>query len=300
VWHVRHSALFALPAVLSRLPPEHRRTLALDVIPTLANDESMTVRSGVLEALAEVIYTFHDDAERPPDKLLRLFLGVREDDDPHKEEPEDEKAPSSPASSLSWNDFITSVSSGTNDGPEADIYDDPSRPLVCAFNLPAVALTVGRDRWSELRELYHTLSRTSSFKIRRTLAASLGELAKIIGPEQAHNDLMPVWWASVRSDEGDIRLRALESSEAFVDAIGIEDRKDVLFGLEERVWPLLRGWRERESLVKSLPALAAVEGVDERIIWRLLRKGLVDSAATVREMSVSTVCHFIFVGQSRC
>ncbi|KAI0692388.1 armadillo-type protein [Cytidiella melzeri] len=299
VLHVRHSALFALPAILSRLPPQHRRVLALDVILTLAKDESMTVRSGVLEALAEVIYTFHEDGERPPEKLLRLFLGVREDDDPHKTEPEEEKAPSSPTSSLSWSDFLASVSSGTNDGPEADIYDDPSRPLVCAFNLPAVALTVGRERWSELRELYFTLSHTPSFKVRRTLAASLGEMAKIIGPEQAHQDLMPVWYASVRSDEGDIRLRALEGSDTFVAAIGAQDRIEVLTGLEERVWPLLRGWRERESLIRALPAFAEVDGVDEASVWRLLGKGLIDPAATVRETAVSTLPGLLTVWASR-
>lgn len=201
----------------------------------------MTVRSAVLEALAEVIYTFHDDDERPPEQLLRLFLGIREDDDPHKTEPEEEKPPSSPASSLSWSDFVASVSSssGTNDGPEPDIYDDPSRPLVCAFNMPAVALTVGRERWNDLRELYHSLAYTPSFKVRRTLAASLGEMAKIIGPDQAHKDLLPVWWASVRSDEGDIRLRALEGSDVFVAALGADDRKEVLDGFEDRVWPVL-------------------------------------------------------------
>lgn len=249
----------------------------------------MTVRSGVLEALAEVIYSFHEDDERPPKRLLRLFLGVREDDDPHKTEVEEVPQPSSPASSLSWSDFVASVSSGTNDGPEPDIYDDPSRPLVCAFNLPAVALTLGRERWSELRELYQQLSLTRSFKVRRTLAASLGELAKIIGPEQARTDLMPVWWASVRSDEADIRLKALESVEMFIAALGAEERVEVLDGIKDRVWPLLKGWRERETAVKALPKFAVVDGVDGLVVWRLLVKGLTDSAATVREAAVSTV-----------
>ena len=60
-----------------------------------------------------------------------------------------------------------------------DIYDDPSRPLVCAFNYPAVALTLGRARWPALRNLYRALSENPSFKVRRTLAASLGEMARI-------------------------------------------------------------------------------------------------------------------------
>jgi len=75
-WHVRHSSLFALPALLSRLPSRLRRSVALSTILPLSRDESAPVRSGVLEALGEVVYAFHDDECGPPDELLRLFLGM--------------------------------------------------------------------------------------------------------------------------------------------------------------------------------------------------------------------------------
>lgn len=259
------------------------------MILSLARDESMTVRSGVLEALAEVIYTFHEDPDGPPEQLVRLFLGIREDDDPRKNEVKEEKAPSPPASPMSWSDFMASVSSGTNDGPEADIYEDPSRPLVCAFNFPAVALTLGRARWPELRQLYTTLSQSRSFKVRRTLAASLGEMAKIIGPENSHADLVPVWWSSVHAIESDIRLKALDCLDTFIGAVSEEDRGHIVSGLSEEIWPLLRGWRERESVMKALRAFASTDGVSEFALWHLLRKGLVDTAATIRETAVSTV-----------
>jgi len=68
--------LFALPALLSRLPSRLRRQVALSTILPLSRDESAPVRSGVLEALGEVFYTFHGDECGPPDELLRLFLGT--------------------------------------------------------------------------------------------------------------------------------------------------------------------------------------------------------------------------------
>jgi hypothetical protein len=57
-------------------------------------------------------------------------------------------------------------------------------PLICAFNYPALALTLGKERWGELRELYLELSTSLVVKVRCTLAASLGELAKILGSRE--------------------------------------------------------------------------------------------------------------------
>ncbi len=245
----------------------------------------------MLEALAEVIYTFNTDEEGPPGELLRLFLGIREDDDPRKSDQIAHKSPTAPSTSpMSWADFVASMSSGANNASECDIYDDPSRPLVCAFNYPAVALTLGRDRWPELRDLYLSLSQNSSFKVRRTLAASLGEMAKIIGPEHSRQDLLGVWWESVRSGDADVRLKAIECVDVFMGALPSTERAEVVRGLEGDVWQSLKGWREREAVMKALEAFMNMDDIETQILRRLLRKGLIDPVATVRETAVSTVC----------
>lgn len=262
----------------------------------MAHDDSQLVRSGVLEALAEVIYTFHEDPDGPPDELLRLFLGVREPGDTHgtaEQNAEEPPPPSPPATSMSWSEFVSSM--GMRQAQDYDIYDDPSRPLVCAFNYPAVALTLGRDRWHEIRELYLRLAKDPSFKVRRTLAASLGEMARIIGPTQAKDDLMPVWWLSVHSDDSEVRLKAVECLETFVAALGTAERAQVLKGINTDVWPRLKNWREREMLMKSLGKLVSIDGLDEAVLRGLLRKGLQDTVASVREESVTAVCSLFLV-----
>ena len=244
--------------------------------------------------MAEVIYTFHEDADGPPDKLLRLFLGIREPDDPRlAEEKVEEPPPSSPPTTpMSWSEFVSSMSSGSQQPQDRDIYEDLSRPLVCAFNYPAVALTLGRERWHEIRELFLTLSQNPSFKVRRTLAASLGEMAKIVGPAHAKQDLLPVWWSSTRSEEGEVRLKAVECLETFVLALGETERTELLKGLNGELWPRLKGWREREATMKALGTWASISGVDETALRGLLRKGLQDSVASVREEAVRGVSHF--------
>ncbi|KAI0748296.1 hypothetical protein C8Q80DRAFT_1219502 [Daedaleopsis nitida] len=307
-WHVRHSVLFALPAILSRLTPPHRRKLALDVILPLSEDEESTVRSAVLEALGEVMYTFKDDEGGPPVQLLKLFLGIRETEDPggghsirapdlsQKRSPQSpqqsqpQSATSTAAMSSAWSDY------GTDAGGGPDIYDDPQRPLVCAFNYPAVALTLGRERWPELRPLYLSLVQDPSFKIRRTLAASLGEIAKIIGEEHARADLLDVFWTSLRAEESEVRMKVIEALPAFVRALGLAERALVAEGLEEALSSSkLSSWREREVTVKALGDLVEINGIGGEVLRRMVIRTLDDRVAAVREAAVGVMPTFFRV-----
>ncbi|KAG2158366.1 armadillo-type protein [Suillus bovinus] len=277
-WHVRHSSLFALPALLSRLPSGLRRSVAVSTLIPLSRDESAPVRTGVLEALGEVVYTFRDDDHGPPDDLLRLFLGIDSTSPPRERYAHPTRR--SPLQVLSAN------------APVLIVDDDPGRPLACAFNFPAVALTLGRARWGELRGLYLILAQDRSPKIRRTLAASLGELAKIIGPDNAQRDLMSLWWDAMRSeDDQEIKFKAIEAVPLFVEALGEgRARDEVITGLLtvwEEGW--LRNWRAREGLIKIIADLA---GGSERpdSIRALLKKALEDDFGAVRETAISVIC----------
>ncbi|OSX65087.1 hypothetical protein POSPLADRAFT_1167264 [Postia placenta MAD-698-R-SB12] len=291
IWHVRHSVLFALPAILSRLPPNRRRSLALDVILPLSSDESPTVRSAVLEALGEVMHTFIDLEDGPPRELLDMFIGVRGGGAEAATviQPDASSTIQSPISASSR----TSYNPGAEPQTDVDIYDDPARPLVCAFNFPAVALTLGRSRWPELRNLYLTLSQSSSFKVRLTLAASLGEIAKIIGPTNAREDLMDVWRASISADDTEVRLKATECAAVFVRALAPPEQVAALGEIEVGVTSgKLRGWREREEVMKSLASFLDISGCED-ILRRLLMQGLGDRVSAIREAAVSATPAFV-------
>jgi serine/threonine-protein phosphatase 4 regulatory subunit 1 len=303
VWQVRHSALFALPAILSRLTPHQRRSLAIDTVVPLSVDESASVRLGVLEALGEIIHTFHEDTHGPPDEILRLFLGRAEDrrvrDERQSSPPSisDQFAkqqvwgtPKSPFTSQ-IQDLDTLGSPMEAESPLESFYKDPGRPLICAFNYPAVALTLGRARWDELRELYLALSQDPALKVRRTLAASLGELAKIIGPDNAQQDLLPVWWDDIKCEEdGEVRLKAIECVGTFVGALG-ERKVEVAEGLLS-VWKAgtLKGWREKQVAVGALVGfIGSIGELKPSVIKGLLKVALEDGAVGVREAAISIV-----------
>ncbi|KAG6896349.1 hypothetical protein C0992_008845 [Termitomyces sp. T32_za158] len=260
VWHVRHSALFALPAILPRLPAKQRRSLAIETIVTLAADESPAVQSGVLEALGEVLYTFHDDEEGPPRELVDLFLGRRQ-----------------------------GIPNGRQ-GTEA-LRNVVDRPLICAFNYPAVALTLGRQRWDELRLLYLELAKDRTLKVRRTLAASVGELANIVGTEHAQRDLVGVWWDGIRCEDEEVRTRAVESLPQLMTVVGLEAADGLMLGLK-MVWDEggFPSWREREGIALALTGLGERTGPSgRRLVVELVRLAFEDGVTAVREAGVRVV-----------
>lgn len=63
----------------------------------------------------------------------------------------------------------------------------------CAFSFPGVLLTIGAERFDgEIRDAYVQLTKDLQWKVRRTLALSLHEVARILGSEKCKSDLLPV------------------------------------------------------------------------------------------------------------
>lgn len=132
-------------------------------------------------------------------------------------------------------------------------------------------------------------------KVRKTLAASLGELAMIIGPENAQRDLVDVWWDAMRcAEDGDIRLKAIEALPLLVNALGEGEARAAIFSGLIKVWEegWLRNWRAREGIIKIIPHLAGAPAYPE-CIHLILKWGLEDDFGAVREVSISAVSNLV-------
>lgn len=102
---------------------------------------------------------------------------------------------------------------------------------------------------------------------------------------------MDVWRASIGAEETDVRLKAAECAAIFAGALDVPERANVLEDLaREFSTGKLRGWREREEVMKSLPSFLDIRGVDEDVLRRLLMQGLGDRVSAIREAAVSVVC----------
>ena len=88
----------------------------------------------------------------------------------------------------------------------------------CAFNFPAVLLTLGPQSWPKLKPIHEKLVRDSRVKVRRTLAYSLFELAKILGPQMTESELVPVLFHFMK-DNDEVREGVMSSLPAFVGSL---------------------------------------------------------------------------------
>jgi len=103
---------------------------------------------------------------------------------------------------------------------------------ICAFSLPAVALTLGQENWPCLRPIFNLLVVGLSTNIRLILASSLHELAKIIGPFYSNRDLLPALFAFMDQSD-DVRERILKNLSPLVNTFDKAQQKTILRKLPE-------------------------------------------------------------------
>ncbi|KAB7507718.1 Serine/threonine-protein phosphatase 4 regulatory subunit 1 [Armadillidium nasatum] len=126
----------------------------------------------------------------------------------------------------------------------------------CAYSLPAVALTLGRRYWSVLRETYEKLAKDMHWKVRRTLAFSIHELALILGEELAQKDLLPVFEGLIK-DLDEVRIGILKNLAHFLKMLPPPQRKLFLPRLSEFLTPdNVNNWRFRLELALQLAPIS--------------------------------------------
>uniref|UniRef100_A0A915LDY7 Serine/threonine-protein phosphatase 4 regulatory subunit 1 n=1 Tax=Romanomermis culicivorax TaxID=13658 RepID=A0A915LDY7_ROMCU len=122
----------------------------------------------------------------------------------------------------------------------------------CAFNFPAVAFTIGRKHWPMIKPTYLALANDMQWKVRRTLAFSIHNLAAILGPEITAKDLLPVFIGFLR-DLDEVRIGVLKNLYEFLKLL----EKDVRTGLLSHLADFLqtenyRNWRFRHLFAEQL------------------------------------------------
>ncbi|KAJ6662207.1 hypothetical protein lerEdw1_012674 [Lerista edwardsae] len=137
---------------------------------------------------------------------------------------------------------------------------DPSRAQTvdteiakhCAYSLPGVALTLGRQNWHCLKDTYETLASDMQWKVRRTLAFSIHELAVILGDQLTAGDLVPVFNGFLK-DLDEVRIGVLKHLHDFLKLLHPDKRREYLYQLQEfLVTDNSRNWRFRAELAEQL------------------------------------------------
>ncbi|WVF70859.1 hypothetical protein IAT40_005653 [Kwoniella sp. CBS 6097] len=250
--HVKQSACLSLPALCKRIESQdYRRSFAINAVQTLMNGNE-DVRCAALEMLGEVIHIFYDDARGPPAELLEVY---------------------------------------TDDSEVREGERDSDWDVVAIFNFPGVCLTLGPNRWSEIRDLFQRLQDRAGDKVLRTTASSLHELAKILRPQQVVSDLLPIYTRLLGGSE-EIRERVFEHVDVIIDSVPIEVGWRLFRHLAQG-WKeaMLGGWRAREKLALHIPSFLKTFESWDRVeeVLEMMQDALLDPFAAVRDAATKGI-----------
>ncbi|KAF9116898.1 Serine/threonine-protein phosphatase 4 regulatory subunit 1 [Mortierella sp. AM989] len=167
--------------------------------------------------------------------------------------------------------------------------NEHERAVMCAFSFPAVVLTAGPSKWELMKPIYMRLAGTFRSPIRRSLACSLHEVARILGPEIADRDLA-IAFADCLFAEEEVKEGVLRHVVEFISCLSPKYRSDAMNDLL-RSWAELErssNWRLRDSLVGQLPALCEIADGDDllQVLLPLSIKACTDGVSTIRESGV--------------
>ncbi|KAI9914924.1 hypothetical protein PsorP6_007749 [Peronosclerospora sorghi] len=157
----------------------------------------------------------------------------------------------------------------------------------CAFNFPAVASILGAQDWLRISPAFEILYNDTFWKIRRSFAYSLHELARILGQSITEKQLATAF-DSYLHDVQDVRLGVMLHFADFLENVSPSFRESYLPVLAEfDSFDNTTKWRFREVLSRQLAQLCRTFTPEATfsVINPLVFKLITDPVAVVRKQS---------------
>ena len=94
----------------------------------------------------------------------------------------------------------------------------------CAFSFPAVVQSVGKENWNDLEGAYLTLIKDVQWKVRKSLAHSLHEIARIVQTEITEKTLTQAFDLFLK-DLDEVKVGVVGNISEFIEVLGDEQRE---------------------------------------------------------------------------
>ncbi|XP_043493871.1 serine/threonine-protein phosphatase 4 regulatory subunit 1-like isoform X2 [Polistes fuscatus] len=178
---------------------------------------------------------------------------------------------------------------------EPELCEEGEIPYHCAFSFPAVAFTLGKANWPYLKKAYQSLAGAKQWKVRRTLASSIHEIAIILGEEITASDLVPIYDGFIK-DLDEVRIGVLKHLATFLKILKPTYRWHYLprlhnFLVTDNEW----NWRFRKEFATQLLEVVTLFNANDvaKHIAPLSLKLLVDKVAAVRQIALTLVTRIV-------
>ncbi|BEI87031.1 hypothetical protein CcaverHIS002_0703770 [Cutaneotrichosporon cavernicola] len=286
--NLRAEAAVAMAAVVKAAPEEAIDRL-LPVFELYANDEDDQVRQAACVCLAPLCKRIPQDAARRHFAVQAMTTFMASGDSVRYAALEvlgeviytfhsDPEGPPAELISIFCDDQ-------ESDGKDCD-WD-----VVASYNFPGVCLTLGSDRWSELRDLFKRIVERAGEGVFRTISAFLHELARILNPESVAEDILPVYHLCLELGD-DVRERIFEHIDVLISrlppALGWQSFLHLSNSWKE---DQLGGWRAREQLALHIPSFLETfrEHDEVALVLHMMRSALLDKFAAVRDAATYAI-----------
>ncbi|KAI8072452.1 armadillo-type protein [Gongronella butleri] len=267
-WHVRNTNLLALPTLCDLVPHDEKTRLVTDIVSRLKNDKSPQVQFTLAELSGALIAKF-----LPADWENTMEPG---------EVPE------------TLLDFFLSLSAYSRPSADRHLPED-EYVLLCSFNFPAALVTAGAAVWeTRFKEIYMRLAKDHQVRVRSSLAHSLHEIARIIGPMRAERDLIHIF-ALYLMDMNQVKEGVLRHLADFMHCLPASSRDEYLPVLKE-IWEgITHHYQFREIVIDQLSRLVAFCTLDQAVehLLPLLVMAVQDDVAIVRKNGSQVIAQLV-------
>ncbi|CEG36607.1 Protein phosphatase 2A regulatory subunit A and related proteins [Plasmopara halstedii] len=250
IWGVRKACAECFVNVALALAPVDRGPLLIPLLESFINDSSRWVRMAAYQSLGPFLVAL------PYDQITDELVGH-------------------------FTSMATTAASKLGGSGEVDIK------FHCAFNFPALVSILGVSGWLKLSPTFELLHNDTYWKIRRSFAYSLHEMARILGQGITETQLATAFDSYLR-DVQDVRLGAMLHFADFLENVSPSFRESYLPVLEEFISDNdITKWRFREVLSGQLARLCRTftPGATFSVINPLIQKLITDPVYVVREQS---------------
>ncbi|TYZ61471.1 hypothetical protein PybrP1_004679 [[Pythium] brassicae (nom. inval.)] len=250
IWGVRKACAECLVGIAHALAPGDRGPLLIPLFQAFVSDSSRWVRMAAFQNLGPFIAAL--EREHVTDELVDHFLSM-----------------------------ASAASTQLGGSGEADIK------FHCAYSFPAIVTILGAPGWPKLAPTFELLSADTFWKVRRTFAYSLHELARILGQDATEAQLATAF-DSYLHDVQDVKLGAMMHFADFLEHVSPSFRESYLPVLTEFNTPEnATKWRFREVISQQLAQLCQIFTVEATfaVVYPLVLKLVTDSVAVVRQAS---------------